>query len=677
MESSPRPRAVKACVICHKKKIKCDLGRTNGNRCSPCIRDDYECRPRERKRKRTYTLDSESPPPKGTRDSTLLSPNSGASRDAATAFRPGPSGANNGTNSFAQPSNADFTGFRNNRNHSLVPEAIVTDQTIISSSGKSVTRRYSTSYTPTNVSYLERSKYIGDNVAIDDAEEAPPHSTRDLNENDMQILHMQNAFVLPARSVRDSLLDSFWSRCWPWTPIVERGWIEGRPQNEASILLLQGMMLAGSRVSSSPITGGEPEEYYNKGKTLFWMGAEKDPLIMTVAALLLNWWNPEGPEHFSIDTSAFWLRISVGLAYQVGLHRDPEGKPDAALRRKLWWSLVTRDCLINSGHGRPRAINLQLTDVLPPSVQDFEGDQDSANLFSAYVGISLILGDLTQCFLQRGRFREKRLMLGDKVFRWIQTLPNSLQLCYNSPGRLLKAYSFEARQLHVQYFTVLTILNKRLPPTTTPSTASLLASSFVAGIFEDFLARDELRYLGPIFTFYLLAAGVSLLSSYRYAGLWHLAEQDLQIIIQAQQELGKRWPSAVGSLKRMTDVRDKVTHCQRSTYFPENNLTPEQMQYFNSFGPDLCRSWDVLHVGGNNTLQPATRDLMTAGILQDLRTPGALYPDQTQDPAGVLDGHGGTPLDPSLLNGQITLDQYGGIGNWLFNDWEIQGGALW
>jgi hypothetical protein len=284
----------------------------------------------------------------------------------------------------------------------------------------------------------------------------------------------------------------------------------------------------------------------------------------------------------------------------------------------------------------------------------------------------MILGDLTQCFLEKESFHERRPALGDRAFRWMRTLPDHLQLCFASPGRPLRTYSFEARQLHVQYFTVLTILNKTLPPSTTPSTASLLASSFVAGIFEDFLARDELRYLGPIFTFYLLAAGVSLLSSYRYTGLWHLAEQDLQIIIKAQQELGKRWPSAIGSLKRMTDVRDKVVKLQRSTYFPENNLTTEQMQFFDGFGSDLCRSWDVLFVNENSSTQQATRDLMTAGILQDLRTPGGIYTE-----SGVaVDGHAGMSLDAPLMD--ISLDQYGGIGNWLFNDWEIQGGGtLW
>ncbi|TLD35417.1 hypothetical protein E2P81_ATG11536 [Venturia nashicola] len=676
MASAVRPvRAAKACVICHKKKIKCDLDFTEGFQCSPCIRDGYECRPRERKRKRTYKLDSESPPPKIRRESTLLSPNSGASLAGGTKLAPNLSTAeasyqasSSANGAFSQPAAPVYAGF------SVTSHDDASETTNATPGAGPSSARPGVGYTTTNASYLGRSEYI---EAINDEEEAPPHSTRGLSAQDLEILKIQGAFEMPIRAYRESLIDNFWTRCWPWTPIVERNWIEGRPQNAISILLLQGMMLAGSRVSSSPVTYGPPEDFYKKGKMLFWMGAERDPMLMCVGALLLNWWNPEGPEHFSIDTSGFWLRIAVGLAYQIGLHREPQSKTDAAIRRRLWWSIVTRDCLINAGHGRPRAISLQKTDVLPPSVRDFEGDVNSFDLFSAYLGISMILGDLTQCFLQKGQFMENKSRIEDRTFRWMKTLPESLQLCYPQNSRPLRAYSFEARQLHVQYFISVIILNKTAPPSTTPSSASLLASSFVAGIFEDFLVRDELRYLGPIFTFYLLAAGVCLLSSYRYAGLWHTAEQDLQIVIKSQEELGKRWPSAIGSLKRITDVRDKVTKSQRSTYFPENNLTPEQMQFFDSFGADVCRSWDVLYHNSDTQHQPsAARDIVTAGILQELRTPGGLYAESLQEGPGI-DGSNTMGLDAQLLDGPVSLDQYGGIGNWLFNDWEHGNGAFW
>lgn len=53
-------RTVKACVICHKKKVRCDIDEVTGEICTPCGKDGYECVPRERKRRR-FTF-SPSPP---------------------------------------------------------------------------------------------------------------------------------------------------------------------------------------------------------------------------------------------------------------------------------------------------------------------------------------------------------------------------------------------------------------------------------------------------------------------------------------------------------------------------------------------------------------------------------------------------------------------------------------
>lgn len=165
------------------------------------------------------------------------------------------------------------------------------------------------------------------------------------------------------------------------------------------------------------------------------------------------------------------------------------------------------------------------------------------------MSLTAATGDLTQSYLRKQGLQEQKRSLEDRLFRWIKTLPDHLQLCRAVEGRPLKSYNFEARQLHVQYFTVLTILNRPLDLKLAPSTASLLASSYIAGIFEDFMARDELRYLGPIFTFYCLTAGMAQLSCYRYSEMVSLAEKNLDVLARALEELSKRWPTAVGSLK--------------------------------------------------------------------------------------------------------------------------------
>ncbi|KAF2801493.1 uncharacterized protein BDZ99DRAFT_456266 [Mytilinidion resinicola] len=697
MEQRTR-RTVKACVICHKKKVRCDIDIVEGNSCTNCVRDDYECVPRERKRKR-YTI-STSPPAttsRTTRAKQAAEDQRIHEEDAHTTNGNGVSIHENG-----------FREGRSQARDDIRQDSYTTPSTGLASEHNidPSLHNYGSGNTPVNASYLGRLEYIRNDVPVNDEGTVPDRAPHRLSETDLEIMRVQRVSELPPRAIRESLLDAFWTRCYPWTPVVERHWVEDQPSNNVSLLLLHAMLLAGSRVSSvSP--GYSPEDFYKKARVLFWMGAEEDPIVTIAAACLLHWWNPEGPERVSLDTSGFWLRIAVGLAYQVGLHREPVKKADAGLRRRIWWSLVVRDCLINAGHGRPRAIDLKLTDVSPPTAHDFEGDTARANLFSSYVTISSILGDLTQSFLTKSGFQDQRSQIENHLYRWLKTLPDSLHLCRPEHGRLLKQYNFESRQLHVQYFTVLIIINRSRDSRGPPSTASLLASSFLAGIFEDFLARDELRYLGPIFTFYLLVAGMAQLSCYRYTGLWDAAAKDLDVMFRALDELAKRWPSAVGSLRHLTDVRDKIV--MRPTalpHFPHHNLTPERLQFFEDFGPELCRMWVAIHEGHRDGIQRIhpSREIETAGILQGLRTPvtmleglgvdgadGELNDEREEsectnggrdgvygyggrrDELGHAFGGGMAGLGYETALMQPTADlmtQYEGIGNWLLIDWD-------
>jgi hypothetical protein len=286
-----------------------------------------------------------------------------------------------------------------------------------------------------------------------------------------------------------------------------------------------------------------------------------------------------------------------------------------------------------------------------------------------------ILGDLTQSYLRKHGLQEQRKSLEDRLFRWVKTLPGHLQLCEQTGGRPLKPYSFEARQIHVQYFTVLVILNRPTDPKLAPSTASLLASSYVAGIFEDFMARDELRFLGPIFTFYCLTAGFTQLSSYRYSDMVHLAEENLNVMARALQELSTRWPTAIGSLKHLMDVREKVTQRPHIGQFAEVNYSNTTAQFFSDFGPDLCRMWHPIHQRIPQVAPVAPRELEMAGILQGLKTPNnhALELDMA---ANVAMQHHmmnnvstDVSLEPTLLQPQEWFGPYG-VGSWLTGEWD-------
>ncbi|KAF1993760.1 hypothetical protein P154DRAFT_625204 [Amniculicola lignicola CBS 123094] len=674
-------RTVKACVICHKKKVRCDIDDVSGEKCTPCTRDGYDCIPRERKRKR-FTFSPS--PPNQRRVKTQDSNDGENSENEQLAFGDGVStrrdsslnsememGRRLSTTAHlpdASPLLRRHTELGYPTPHNSNPSTMVV----------SALPSLPASHQSKNASYLGRLEYLRNDVPVNDEGDLPNKVPHQLSDTDLEILRIQRAYDLPPRPIRESLIDVFWTRCYPWTPVVDRSWIEDRDPNHISLLLLHAIFLAGSRVST-PLPDYPPEVFYKRARLLFWMGAEENPMITISAALLLHWFNPEGPEHVSLDTSSFWLRVCTGVAYQIGLHREPEGKPDAGLRRRIWWSLVVRDCLINAGHGRPRAIDLKLADVTQITALDFDGMVAPAQLFASYVGISCILGDLTQSYLRKHGLQEQKTSLEDRLFRWLKTLPENLQLCRPTEDRPLKGYSFEARQIHAQYFTTLVILNRSTDPKLSTSASSLLASSFVAGIFEDFLARDELRYLGPIFTFYCLTAGMAQLSCYRYTGLVDIAEENLAIMAKALEELSKRWPTAIGSLKHLMDVREKIMQRPPLAQFPEVNLPNSTLQFFSDFGPDLCRMWHPIHQRLSQITPNVHRELETAEILQGLRTPmnqpleldfsaNALAQQQMMGPQVAAAGPSFN--EPTLLQPQEWLGLYGGIGNWLMVDWD-------
>ena len=201
-----------------------------------------------------------------------------------------------------------------------------------------------TSYdTPTvEQSYVGRSEYLGGQVPFTEDTTAPqrnPPRGNELSDLDRQTLSLRKAFDLPPRTIRESLVDAFMERCHPWMPIVERHWLEEREQ-PPSLLLLQSVFLAGSRVLSSPLVHTSSSEFYERAKALFFSGHEQNTTLAIVAISLLQWWNPTGPEKFSTNTSGFWVRICVELAYQVGLHKEPPEGKFRSFRRRLWWTLV-------------------------------------------------------------------------------------------------------------------------------------------------------------------------------------------------------------------------------------------------------------------------------------------------------------------------------------------------
>lgn len=311
----------------------------------------------------------------------------------------------------------------------------------------------------------------------------------------------------------------------------------------------------------------------------------------------------------------------------------------------------------------------------------------------AYVDIVSILGDLTQHSVRGTLGHSNRVAIEQRLLWWAKELRQEFHI-HDRNTRQLKPYSFKARQLHVPYFTSLSILFRPIVLDTPPPLASVLSSSFVAGLCEDFLVRGEVPFLPSVYTFHLLAAALAELASHSYPALWMKAEQELNTINQVLEELAHRYPSALGSQRVIKGVTRAVQRQQTQRKPLQLNDSTEQLQFFSFFGPDLCSKWNIVHgykefergnVVREEPMNPPPTRLLNETAENDLTADESAVAGlislndpknvNTQAPAtqpaattmtGTRDVGRAFMPDPSIFFSNNMIDS---VGNWMLNDW--------
>lgn len=329
--------------------------------------------------------------------------------------------------------------------------------------------------------------------------------------------------------------------------------------------------------------------------------------------------------------------------------------------------MQARDALISVARGRPRAVNFADADIAPPCLEDFPHSRAEAELFIPYVDICCLLGDLIECCSRKRMCDVKRIQLESFLFRWTRTLSPNLRLSQkradNDTYDLLP-YNLRARQLHIQYFLCLAILARSTVQPGKVSSAAVVAASFAAGIYEDFLARDQVKLLPPVFTTFCLVSGIILLSVRAYPDLWEAAQPDIGFIKRCLGELSNRWRSAIGALKALQNAIDS-SHATAvaGVAAPLAWLDRAQEPLFEGFSLELCRMWSAWE----RAMGSQERD---GNDIQESEIPK--IPDHSFPPST---GEGGAAaMDYNFMPNEVedpyfTHPQYGGLGNWLTFDW--------
>jgi hypothetical protein len=316
------------------------------------------------------------------------------------------------------------------------------------------------------------------------------------------------------------------------------------------------------------------------------------------------------------------------------------------------------------GTGRPRAIDLLDSDVLPAKLEDFPPEDPNGRLFVAYTTICQLLGDLTQELRRKTLTRTRKQAFENTLYRWIKDLPLELRLYQQISAKVLAPYSFRARQLMVTYFVVLLIMYRAEAASDPPSAVSIAAGSMIAGIYEDFLNRNELDFLGPVFAFHGLAAGLTQISACRDELLAPMAEADLSITFRALQELSKRWGSARGITKALVRARKAVSQAPPQTRTRVSKCPENASAFFQDFGPQLCRQW---HLVGPS-------EAITQGAFQVGDIPTQVPLQDSNGLAQATTFWSEHPLFADQADG-LDMNAFGGwdpLGSWLLGDIDLE-----
>jgi hypothetical protein len=213
--------------------------------------------------------------------------------------------------------------------------------------------------------------------------------------------------------------------------------------------------------------------------------------------------------------------------------------------------------LISSSHSRPRIINDADCNIKPPSVKDFPQPTDlRAEIFVSYVEICKLSSRLCQMLTRKGlQPSEEKDALGLELLNWVNGLPPRLKLVDGKGSS--QPYNLQVTQLHVPFLSAITLLYSPRPifSISPDNTAAVVASTLAFRIYEAFHLRDQLCYLGPIFSWHLLVASVTRLSCLRIPYLREEAQGALDITESFLRELGIKWPSALNNLKNLEILR--------------------------------------------------------------------------------------------------------------------------
>ena len=397
-----------------------------------------------------------------------------------------------------------------------------------------------------------------------------------LDSVEINILHLRGAFSLPPKALCDELVESYFKWVAPVVPVINRTQFMKQyrnGENHPSLLLLQAILLAGSRVCTHPQLVGVDGStiaaariFYTRAKALYDANYE-DNRITIVQALILMGWYGEGLEDETRD-AFYWTRVATVVAQSSGMHRNVKwsqlGIVDKRIWKRIWWTLFTRDRSVAVALGSTLLINADDCDVEMVCEEDFIEDDDPDNevgqdplhvkFFLQHVKLCEIMGLilLQQCSVGSKTQSESAISFTHSIMAltdWLQNCP--AELYWELPR-----HHFWSAVLHSNYYTTLFVLRRiYMPPVSGGDTREnwwslqnidLQPAVMITSIANALATHNELRYC-PAFMVYSLFSALIMHEHQMQSNVSSVvqaAQGQMRICINAVKDISRIWLAA-------------------------------------------------------------------------------------------------------------------------------------
>ncbi|KAF7553505.1 hypothetical protein G7046_g7083 [Stylonectria norvegica] len=352
----------------------------------------------------------------------------------------------------------------------------------------------------------------------------------------------------PAPEVRDALVTAYFQHIHPFLPIISMPEFFASyrsPDRPPPLLLFQAVLMAGAHVCSHPLVVNDRHAVksvlFRRASMLFHIRHETDRIHLMQAAALFTWHVGDG------DTVAggpwYWAGTAVRIGCGLGAHRRSSVLPakETSQYRRCWWAVFVLEVFSSLETGRPCAIRAEDIDQLPLSGDNItDGPSPRTDI-----------SDMDAHSIHLNRLVELAYIVLDVVAMSapsqerlidINAINSRLGLWSLRSGISSAADSSDPSIYHLRmhYNLVLLHLHRSTPDESSSKSICSTAAQAIVSSLEQLAALDALRQCHFTGVSAITAAGIQFASEIRAAVL----ARTFLVAIHALERLGRLLQSA-------------------------------------------------------------------------------------------------------------------------------------